>query len=431
MTDSFVRAEKAGKVNDPVATSLLMYGGPRVDRNMNIKSIVNNQVVNKLVSIPVSQSFEIAGLTDMIYYIPSTTPSTTIFNTGGRVDILVRNQSAEIIKEGKVIFNLAEVGGTDSVTVIPGPYFIQRLEVWADGGSGDLLQTIYGDNIVINTAFLSTENMSGIGVAMGLTTTWGATASCTIAAGGHVTFYVNLLGLWTELVRPYVSDLSADILFRFYLNNGVVSSGTGVLNLTGMSLDFEADEIAPYDKAIYNQQLSTKIFRTTFLDVVPISGSYAMAANTEIKVPLENFVGKCAFLVFFLRLSDSATSNGYITFTGLGNSGTVDMISATNTPILGHGTRITSEELLYCIFNKNFPSNLANNIPIYYIPFTKNPVNAVNGIIENYFYFDGSRYQLSIIPDSTFTAGTYNVHVYAYIYKDIYQNNGRFSARWS
>lgn len=46
MTDSFVRVEKAGKFTDPVATSLLMYGGPRVDRNMNIKSVSNGQVVS-------------------------------------------------------------------------------------------------------------------------------------------------------------------------------------------------------------------------------------------------------------------------------------------------------------------------------------------------------------------------------------------------
>lgn len=430
MSDSsFDRAKKAGKVTDNIVSSMVK-NGPRIERDLNIRTNENGKTINKMVSIPAHQSYEISGLNNHIYYVPSTTPSATIFSAGGRVEILVRGQSAEKLKDAKLRFRLAEVGGANSVTVIPGPYLIDRLEVWADGGSGDLIQTLYGDNLMFNLSYLNTEQLTGIGKNALLTTAFAVDSTATIAASGAIDVYVELIGLFTEQVHPFMFNKNGDILFRFYMRSGVVSSGTGTLNLTEMELSFQHEDLPDHDKQFHIMEYENKIFRNTFLDVIPVSGTYSMAANVETKVSLENVVGKVAYLAFCVRSSVSATSAGLVTYSNLVDTATIDILSSTNSPVLGHGTKLKGKELRNSVFNKLWPSTMSNNVAVYFIPFTSDPVKAMQGIIEHYFYFDGSKFQLSITPGTGFSTASYVIDVYAYVHKQCFENKGRLSVRW-
>ena len=97
---------------------------------------------------------------------------------------------------------------------------------------------------------------------------------------------------------------------------------------------------------------------------------------------------------------------------------------------LGHGTRIKIKELKNSIYNKHFPGTFSNSVNVYIIPFTSDPIKAFNGVLENYYYFDGSKMQLSLTPGTGFSGASYVIDCYAYIMKQIYEIGGRFSVKY-
>src|SRR5690348_12017412 len=91
-------------------------------------------------------------------YSPSTSVPTTAFTAATSFDIKIERYRA-VCKGATLRVDLAETGGSNSVTPIPPVLAIQRIEWLANGGS-TLIQTQYGEQIFWNYGTLSDEQMA-------------------------------------------------------------------------------------------------------------------------------------------------------------------------------------------------------------------------------------------------------------------------------
>ena len=287
----------------------------------------------------------------------------------------------------------------------------------------------YGESIMVDYNFLFDKQQYDIASAgIGLTTAWFPSSSIlTLGTSAYQNFSMYLYTPFST-IKPYMKKLTENFLWKFYFRNSV-SSGSGVLSLVSLNLCFDVDVAANYNNNFIDRLYDNNVLRYSYSDKINITQSLSFNASQTTKFSLQNLIGKCAFLVFMLRSSVSSTNQGYNNYQALGatNSATlanVQIQNASSYDILNYGNGLSLLDLneiasMYCD-NTLF---LAQNI--YFIPFCENIKNAYAGVQSGgYWYFDGTNYQLAILPDATFRSGTYQLDVFAYVFKSACIDSG-------
>jgi hypothetical protein len=389
--NSLEKARSHGKVNREVVSSLYK-NGPLVAVKSNLKVFKGGREIAKPVYVEAHQAVEYSSPVNHMVYSAANFSSSIFSSSNGRIEIKIDRQSAEKAIGFKFRIRLSESGGSNSITVVPIPYLFDRIEFWAEAGSGDQISNHYADTMFwLYNVFADEQNfvlMQNIGSSQ----KWQNNVS--IAAGKSVDYYLELPGSWVEIVKPFIGNFKGDILCRLYTRNGVTASGSGTLALSQLDLILEHDDLSESDKSLHIQQYENNVLRHTYLDIIHISETKTCTASSETKFSLENLVGKCAFMLFCLRSSTSSTSNAITNYADIGDTCQVDILGPQNQKLLGHGTPIYGKELK-SFMSKHFPGSLAKYKNVYLIPFCHNAMKAFTHT-DGYMYFHGENYNLSL-----------------------------------
>lgn len=392
--NSLDKLKKAGKINRNVVSSLYK-NGPRIRTDEVHRSFKNGRPVAKEVHVEPHQAIEHAAPHDEMFYTAQNYSSSIFGSANGKIDIKIDKASCEKAHGLKFRIRLTESGGSNPVTPVPVPYFFDRIEFWADNGSGQEISRIYADNMYWNYNVYSEEQGSILLKNINSSSKWENGKA--IAAGKYEDYYLEMPGSWFEIVKPHIKSLKGDILCKLYTRNGIIASGSGTIALSQLDLILEHEDLDSSDSQLHTAEHEDKIFRHTYLDIVQVSESKTCTASTETKWSLENLNGKCAFLLFCLRSGSSpaATSNGLTNYSDLTDLCQVDLLGPQNQKLLGHGTPLYAKELK-SLMTKHFPGALGYYKNVYIIPFCSSAMQAFTGTKDGYFYFNGENYNLSL-----------------------------------
>ena len=290
-----------------------------------------------------------------------------------------------------------------------------QLQVLVNGGS-DIFQTMNAPEIFQNTQWMTQEKWSTIAPLMGTTASWGAPTA--ISAGASKVFMLPLIGTWFDFVEPYLQCTKADIVLRFSFRASV-SAGSGVLAGSNMQVIFEQDHGTEEDNKALIAMHSKYVMRSFYFNTQWVNGSTTFTANTTTNINLQSVTGKAVFMTFALRAGNSATSEGWSTFTALEPSnsvgGTINLVNSQGLSILGGGV-IQSAKLRYVDYVKHANSQFTQNNAVYLIPFSDDARKSfcectlANGM----YYFSGDVCNLQITPCSSFSSGTYYYDILVY-----------------
>lgn len=390
--NSIDKLKKANLLNREVVSSLYK-NGPKVRSGHVVQSYKNGKPIAKEVHVEGHQAFEHSAPINHMYYTASNYSSSIFSSANGKIDIKIDKQSSDKAVGMKLRIRLTESGGSNPVTIVPIPYLFERIEFWADNGSGDMIQIEYGDTMFWKYNVYSEEQGKRLMLNINSSNKW--ENGIAIPAGKSIDYYLEFPGSWIEIVKPFVGGMKGDILCRLYTRNGIIASGNGTVALSQLDLILEVEELDDEDNRHHMIEYEDKIFRYTYLDVVNVSESKTCTASAETKFSLENLNGKCAFLMFCLRSSTSATSNAITNYADLTDLCQVDLLGPQNQKLLGHGTPLYAKELK-SLMNKHFPGSLGSHKNVYIIPFCSSAMQAFTGAKDGYFLFQGENYNLSL-----------------------------------
>lgn len=385
------KARADGKINREIVSSLYR-NGPIIPTNSNIKVFKNGREVAKQVFVEAHQAVEFASPVSHIVYTASNYSPNIFSSANGKIDVKIDRGSSEKVTAIKFRIRLTETSGTNYVRVVPSPYFFDRIEFWAEGGSGDQISVRYADPMYWLYNVYSDEQNSNLLAEAGSSIKWENNTA--IPPSSHVDYYLELPGSFIEIVKPYIEGFKGDLICRLYTRNGIIASGTGTVELSQLDIILEQDDIGDTDQNAHNEMFRNNILRTTFLDMIQVSETKTCTAGAETKFTLENLVGKCAFMMFCLRSSTSVVNNAITNYTDITDMCQIDLLGPQNQKLLAKGTPIYGQ-VLKTWMNKHFPGSLTRYKNVYIIPFTHSAMKSFTHI-DGYMYFHGENYNLSL-----------------------------------
>lgn len=374
------------------------------------QNLVESQINGVNVIVNDSQGRPLQQIHTFVKYTLTPSASTSILqSSGGKVTLNIPKSSMDKAVDACLYLTL-NIAGT--VAPIDAFHFIDRIEFRAQGGSGDLIQTLYDDQLYASLAFMARERYDSLRNDLNLNQFYNP--SETLYNGQTRTYAIPLIGSWIQNVQPHVNQLAGDIVMNvFFVSGGVLVSGTST-NMTLASVDLIVNQEKHTNERLA-QELDVFINKaplvSRFLDCVTVNQVGTITASTQYKVSLENLNGRCSHLFFFIRSgsTQSASSNGYLTLADPCEAGTIDLLSPTNQSLLGNGSPLPWNHFRrYCASNF-FPSDIFRYKPIGFISFCDNPALAYKGVDDGGFEFNGSKYQLAITPAGSATSEVHTV----------------------
>lgn len=365
---------------------------------------------------------------------PNPAPASTAFSSSNS-EIRFRVDENSGIKFKSFVFRitLSETGGANNVVVCPANYFFDRIVFYSTGGSGNEIQRITGEDILLRAGILlPAHEKNAVLTNMGYTaSTYAPSSLVTIAAGTSTTFYLELINTFVD-TSDYLNDAanSPIEIKLFTRTGGIVSSGTGTLALSSIDLWCEHEEMPAFDRQLHLDVYRKGPVMSRHLDTISVRESRPLAANTEVKIDLQSIIGKCAALCVMVRAGSNpvATSAGLTTYTDLKDDGLIDLLTPSNTPVLGRGSKIPIRLLRNSFFNKYAKGDISNILAgVYVIPFC-DLEKAFHGLVDGYYYFGGQKNQLSITPGTGFSSATHTIDVFALVFNEMYFSNGELRA---
>jgi hypothetical protein len=361
---------------------------------------------------------------------PNPAPSSGSFATSNS-EIRFRVDTSSGVKYKSMVFRitLSETGGANNVVVVPSNYFFDRIQFFAAGGSGNEIQRIEGEDLVLRAGMLlPAHEKNAVLTNMGYTSsTYAPSALCTIAAGGSATFYLELTNSFIDALEYHNDAMNSPLeISLFTRTGGIISSGTGVLALDKIDLWIEHEELPAFDRQLHLDTFRRAPVMGRYIDVVSRRETHALAAGQETTIDLQNVKGKVAALVVVVRAGSNpvATSGGLTTYTNLGDDGQIDIITSSNQSILGRGSRIPIRLLRNSWFNKYAKGDISNVLTgVYVIPFC-DLERAFHGMADGYYYMDGSKNRVVLVPGAAFSPTTQTIDIYAYVFQEAYFANG-------
>jgi hypothetical protein len=137
-------------------------------------------------------------------------------------------------------------------------------------------------------------------------------------------------------------------------------------------------------------------------------------------------------MFIMVRSSKSVTGGAIRTFSSISGtdtfefSGTINLVDSAKQPLLG-SSALTGRDMRGRSSAFHTPSYFSSAVPVYFIYFTDDFINAVaNEVNKGFLYLNGQQY-LQITPGSTFTTGTYVIDVWVNMYSCLSQIKGILS----
>jgi len=303
--------------------------------------------------------------------------------------------------------------------------WFDRITFRSSGGSSHVT-TAYSDSLAMMLNEYSDEQLASILPLANATATWGQTAD--LGVGSHV-FFLPLSKSFME--GMYFDDLAGDVLVDLFpMPGGAISSagggpaGTVVCN----SISFLAlsDCVSAKDAAATKALHGGNIMSHIFLEPTRIeTNSVQLTAGQERKFELDNVTGNVAFLQVCVRPAGATNENNdHFNYVTLANP-QIDLKTAAGRSAFGEGVPVDDALVRDLIWARQVGNNFLAQNACVVIPCCDSIRAALSGVRSGGSrQYRGDRETISIVPGAAFSSGTYQVTVYAYVFKSLHKHNG-------
>ena len=343
---------------------------------------------------------------------PSNANYSTIFSTGGTLEFRFSAAPLDDVDDLRLKLVVTNSDASNSVTLLPAPLLIDRVQIFGQGGAVQLGTDYPGEMLYLQKAIFTTqEQWNAEAQLINASTTHGAGTA--IAASGTQNLYINIPGFWAQC-NIFWPAVEQDFILKVKFRSGafLVTAGTGTPVLSSASLLFEVNQLSNRMRDDKARDLKNGRFKSRITYIIPQSYSnQTVTASQKLSLKLDGVNGIIDYLVAVIRAPP--TSGAQIgTFVSLGN-GTVEITDANGANVIG-GSPVD-----YSILRYSMPQALGlntsafNDLPIIMYSHSKSPKDTYdNAELKGFAGYDGKNY-FNITPGSTFSTGTYNIDIYA------------------
>ena len=376
-----------------------------------------NPKVNEQGYLLPAHQRDITAGQDSYITIPATpSPSTTILGSGNQYYFDL--ESDEVGRIDDLCLRFRITCSTADVECVPPAYWFSRIVLEAEKGSGDELQHIYPENIVLwdyftkdrvsreKCAYMNNYHITKYN-SESAEKLW-VSEKTKFKAGETRDVYIPLPALFLHLNAIDMKHIRQDFRIRLEFSSDIVISG----DRTNLSLDNLNAVIRTFAEESYDYQHRMEYQRKwghkyIYLDHERLTyNDKTLTASQTTKFALDQFVGKCPFVVVVIKNNSSpvASDKSLFDFVEIGTDGTFDITNSGSQSLLGNGTAV-KQDYIYETWNKQTGNPHIKGV--YLIPFCDNVKKSVAGSVNGYFEFVGLKDYLDITFDS---APTQEVH---------------------
>lgn len=385
-------------------------------RNPHPKCIVRDATGDGVI-IPVHQDVSLRQKSFDVSFPPTTAVNGNLLTTGGSVDVTIPEGAGRgAVNNILVQFDITNSTGA-ACTLSPAPLLLRQVEVIVNGGQ--VVQTIYGDHLFTDLAYLSTENLTAMAANMNTTATLGSGTS--IANNGTVTYTFPLLSCFISQSHIYLPAIQGPVIFRLYFKPGTETTENGAtptianlrLRVIGdiLSAKHAQDKMSEYTK-------NTLDFRFPYCAKIEVP--ITIPASTTTSLTLSGLEGMIAggFLIFRV----STTGAGSHTYASLA-TGSYDIVDASNTSLFGAPKQ--AQYALVWDWQQQFGNTVGSSEALYPVVHAAQLQALIQkGQMTGFEYYENQN-RLNVTTDSSWTTGTYYVCFLAKQYAVMRIINGR------
>lgn len=380
----------------------------------NKLDVENPKMRFKDALIPLHQGAMTAGQ-DSVIQIPATpAPNSTIIGSGNTYYLDI--ESDEVGRIDDIVLRFRITCSSADVKLLPPQYWFSRIVVEAEKGTGDELIHIYPENMMLWHFFTESRearekssklcNYARVKVRDG--EKFWVSENTKFTAGETREVYLQIPALFLHLNAIDMRHIRQDFRLRLEFSNDIVISG----DRTNLSLDNLDVVIKTFAEESYDYQhrmnrLRNNKHKYLYLDHERlIYNDKTLTAGATTKFALDQFVGKCPFIVVVIKPNNSpvASDKSLIDFVEIGHDGTFDITNSSSQSLFGNGTAV-KQDYIYDMWTKHTGNpHLAG---VYLIPFCENVKKSLAGNVNGFFEFVGLKDYLEITFPS---AATQEVH---------------------
>ena len=366
--------------------------------------------------LPAHQSHYTSGQDSHITIPATPAPSTSILGSGNAYYFDI--ESDEVGRIDDIMLRMRITCSTADVDCVPPPYWFSRIILEAEKGSGDELQHIYPKNMMLWDYFTrdrvsrekcrALQNYHSTELKSESSEKYWVSEKTKFRAGETRDVYIPLPALFLHLNAIDMKHIRNDFRIRLEFSNDIVISG----DRTNLSLDNLEAVIQTFAEESYDYQhrmdkQRKNAHKYIYLDHERLQyNDKTLTASQTTKFALDQFVGKCPFIVVLIKSNSApvASDKSLFDFVEISENGKMDITNSGSQSLLGNGTAIKQDHI-YDLWTKQTGNPHIKGI--YLINFSDSVKQSVTGAVNGYFEFVGLKDYLEITFDS---APTQEVH---------------------
>ena len=413
--------------NIPSSSTLNKIPKVLVDRKMKDR---NGKVVTAKATVPVHQMANLDHTETVYTQSMKGVPANLFRNSGAKFSATLEQKAFAKLLSATVKINVSHTSDVIFGCFSP-TYWFHRIEFRSADGSKHL-NMLYDDNIHFalctseDSVYKSTKKLLN----------YPSDTLYNIILSQSDTVYIPLLGSWLESADLWFRNIQGDIVVDFYPRSqiypGVYNSK---MDVSVQSMDFviQTEELSEQELQLQEKFHSQIASETSFLDIVPVNFyNHKLQAQSTTKFELDAVTGDVAFFVMYVKSQAQPSGPHPFNPVSIGKHAQIDVLTPGSKSIIGSGSGIDLHYLNNLVLPTHFHNHFMLDHPnIVVIPFCSSVTKSMFGVKTGSMYLDGSRYYLSVTPDSTFASGNYDVVIYAYKFATILNNKGRLSIHHS
>jgi hypothetical protein len=331
------------------------------------------------------------------------------------------NQATLISNNGQLDFHLNSAGyieklylemeltvANNQVTVLF-PYIIDRVEFLSS--EGNIMQTIYGDNIYLEKIHTTLEQHNRFRGIENMSASYEGQA---IPVGNkRVVFHIPC---FVDQTHPKLSVIKSKVICRVYFSNlGVTAGLASDISVSLCDIIQYGQQLGNNLEALENQRKAHGMYHFRIANPIRVaSQTIAMVASGTYDIRLTSANNMSAFLVFVVRPAPLSTAN----ITSFQAIDYYELLDSDNTI---QGIKISNE--YHKVLTNEYDGDIFNYKNIYVVPFSIAPKTTLDGNQTGFYSFTSNEILRLYMP-ANLVNGSFRVDVYSFDYNRLSINNG-------
>jgi len=326
----------------------------------------------------------------LIQFIAQTMPQNVLKSppTGIPCDIRIPNKTRYKVDDMILSFTVTNSSTTTTITLAPALLCIDHIEISNNGGQ--VIQTLYAENLFFALATMSTEQLESISYNIGVTPDL-LTSTNVLPPGASRTFYCPLIGNLFEQTKIYLGAIKDDILVRVFFTTATEVGDVTAPELEACSIWLVCKDFEESNDVILEKFYLENTVEFPYLNNQVFQATQTFNANQQYSFQMSTINGMCPIAVLSFRQSTSNVNAGRRTFTYIGDNGYWYIGDLTSKNIWS-SSNIPGALSRFIMSSYNVPGDLFAKIPV--IPVLPGePVISLTGSKDGgFYYFSGNDY---------------------------------------